>query len=411
MNEGSADSGTATGTQLGHDAHTPHRALRITFFGHDSGESTIRKRVGEFQSFGANVTGFMFQRRHDKPAIFADWTNFDLGTTDDGYHGQRLWQLLKAIGILWRHRQVLRATDVLYARNIDMLALAAVGKLVSWSRVPIVYEALDVHPAFTKTGLKARLLRFAERRLLSRSRLLIVSSPSFISNYFLPRQNYAGPWFLLENKLGSAALKIAKEPRQRPLTAPPWIIGWFGVIRCQRSLEILTHIAERHPESAVVHIRGLPSERDGITNALLTDIASKTKNVEYYGVYQSPRDLGEIYGAVDLTWAADFSASGANSDWLIPNRFYEGGLNGVPAIARRGTATGDIVEKRSTGWTFDEPFERNFEDFLAQLERATYQGVADGIRRTERSAFVDITDTRHLVQKLAEIASDAKGNP
>ncbi len=409
IDSSSGSDASAISNPIQESAQTPRPGLRIAFFGHDSSESTIRKRVYEFQSIGAKVTGFMFRRRHDKPVLEPNWTNFDLGMTDDGYHGQRLLRLLAAVGTLVRNRHVLRDADVLYARNIDMLALAAAGKMLTRTRAPIVYEALDVHPAFTKKGIKARFLRFAERRLLSRSRLLIVSSPSFIARYFLPRQNYNGPWFLLENKLGSAAGALMDaRPRKSPLNAPPWIIGWFGVIRCQRSLEILTRIAERLPRSVIVHIRGLPSERDGITDDLLKDVARKFDNIRYFGVYQSPRDLAEIYGAVDLAWAADFSASGANSDWLIPNRFYEGGLNGVPAIARKGTATGDIVERQSTGWSLDEPFEETFEAFINHLDRSTYTELVDRMLTMDRSAFVDTSDTRQLLQQLAKIAQDAR---
>jgi succinoglycan biosynthesis protein ExoL len=378
---------------------------RIVFFGHDLNESTIRKRANEFLSLGSKVTGFMFSRRREKRRAEPGWQNFELGLTDDGYYGRRIIQLCSALGVLWRNRRVLRDADVLYARNIDMLALAAAGKLLVRAKAPIAYEALDVHPAFTETGLKARLLRFAERRLLARSSLLIVSSPVFIDRYFRPVQNYKGPHFLLENKLGSAAGELinSRSSRSAPI-APPWIIGWFGVIRCQRSIEILTKLASELPQSVIVHIRGLPSERDGITDDLLKELSTKFANIKYFGAYQSPRDLVEIYSTIHLAWAVDFSASGANSDWLIPNRLYEGGINGVPAVARRGTATGDIVERRSIGWCLEEPFESNLATFIATLDCDTYSRASAHILSMDRSAFVDVADTRQLLKKLGEIA-------
>lgn len=379
--------------------------LRVAFFGHDSNESTVRKRVNGFQYLGATVTGFMFSRRHDKPTIPPTWMNVALGQTEDGYHGKRLVQLAKAISTLFRHQRLLREADVLYARNIDMLLLATAGKILGRVKAPIIYEALDVHPAFTGKGVKSRIFRFAERRLLAISSLLIVSSPVFMDRYFIPIQKYTGPWFLLENKLGaSAADQNNLHSRRRTSTGSPWIIGWFGVIRCQRSIEILMRLAARFPKSVMVHIRGLPSERDDITADLLKDLERQCPNVRYFGVYQSPRDLSEIYGAVDLVWAVDFSASGANSDWLIPNRFYEGGLNGVPALARQGTATGDLVERRQTGWCIAEPFEANLTAFIEKLDIETYATTAKHIRSMDRDTFVDLNDTRELLHKLNTLA-------
>jgi succinoglycan biosynthesis protein ExoL len=81
--------------------------LKIAFFGHDSNESTIRKRVRAFQAAGSTVVGFMFSRRRNGAVGDPEWTNVDLGITEDGFYGRRLVRLLVAIGILWRQRALL----------------------------------------------------------------------------------------------------------------------------------------------------------------------------------------------------------------------------------------------------------------------------------------------------------------
>ncbi|MFT3731418.1 MAG: glucosyl transferase [Hyphomicrobium sp.] len=383
--------------------------LQIAFFGHDWTESTIRKRVDAFERRNARVSGFMFSRDHDKAAAAPFWPNIDLGKTRDGNYGRRLIQLLAAFRTIWCNRDRLRAADIIYARNIDMLFIAFVAKHLCWSKAPLVYEALDVHPAFTRPGLFGRMLRFSERRLLSSISLLVVSSPTFMERYFEPVQGYAGSWFLLENKVSSAPEMSASRRRG---DGAPWIIGWFGVLRCRRSLRALQELAARPSSNVAVHIRGLPSETDGITKNVLERVAKETPNVHYYGTYQNPKDLVEIYGAVDLTWAVDFSASGANSDWLIPNRLYEGGLHGIPALARMDTATGNIVANDGRGWALAEPFEDSLEAFFATLNLTDYDAMAEQVRSKPRSAFVDTLDTNRLLQKLAQICrrDDARPN-
>jgi succinoglycan biosynthesis protein ExoL len=386
----------------GDDVQSP--PLTIAFFGHDWTESTIRKRIGAFLQRNTRVTGFMFRRRHDKPVSAPSWNNVELGLTDDGRYGRRLLRLLNAFPVVWRNRAQLRAADVIYARNIDMLFVALVSKRLVRADAPLVYEALDVHPAFTQPGIVGRALRFAERRLLSSIALMVVSSPTFMDRYFRPLQRYAGPWFLLENKVSSLPQGVAMPRKANP---PPWIVGWFGVLRCRRSLDILQKLAARRPHGVTIHIRGLPSETDGITKDLLDEVSARTKNIRYFGVYQNPEDLAKIYGAVDLTWAVDFSASGANSDWLIPNRLYEGGLHGIPAIARKDTATGDIVENDTRGWSLAEPFEESLDAFLDKLDAETYSTMAARLHAKDRSAFVDISDTARLLTELSRVAFPA----
>ena len=109
-----------------------------------------------------------------------------------------------------------------------------------------------------------------------------------------------------------------------------------------------------------------------ITDEMLHQVCRRTDNMHFFGAYDSARELDQIYGAIDIAWAVDFSAQGANSDWLIPNRIYESGLYGVPVIARKDTTTGQRVEELGMGWSFAEPFGANVETFLSELDVKDY---------------------------------------
>src|SRR3546814_11201269 len=73
----------------------------------------------------------------------------------------------------------------------------------------------------------------------------------------------------------------------------------------------------------------------------------------YGGEYRNPDDLPEIYGRVHLTWAFDFLDEGSNSDWLLPNRLYEGGYFGSVALVSSHTETGKKVRELGLGYTFE----------------------------------------------------------
>jgi succinoglycan biosynthesis protein ExoL len=377
----------------------------ISFFAHDSRESVVIKRAKAFQSTGASVIGFMFHRERDKDQPEPVWENVPLGATVDRNYLARLPKLCSGLWKALRHRRALAASDVIYARNFDMMVLATLAKWLSRSPAKLAYEVLDVQRAFVGDGPLRALFRWCERRLLSACDLLVVSSPMFMTHYFIARQGYKGPWFLLENKVSAAqfaAIPKAKATTSRePTAAPPWVIGWFGTLRCVRSLDILSRLAAAHPDKVTIHIRGTPSEEDIPMATLLAATAGKT-NIQYFGPYESPKDLSEIYDQIHFTWAIDFLDAGSNSDWLLPNRLYEGGLFNAISIARAGTATGTKVERDGLGVTLDEPLDESLKGWLLDMTAEQYEALSAAARRAPRALFVDEEDTATLLGLLTK---------
>jgi succinoglycan biosynthesis protein ExoL len=373
----------------------------LAFFGHDAGESTIIKRVTAFQAHGCKVLGFMFRRERGASAKPPQWENVDLGPTVDRNYLRRVPKLAAAVVTVLQHRHALARCQALYARNIDMLLIALVSRRLTGSRALVVYEVLDVQRVFIGERPINKLFRWAERRMLGSCDLLVVSSPEFMSRYFQPCQGYTGQWRLLENKISPQQLSADRAPAalRGPPDPPPWIIGWFGRLRCMRSLDILCRIADRLGERVQIRLRGLPSEEDVPMRALVQACAART-NLTYEGEYDSRRDLPDMYAGVHFAWCVDYQDAGANSDWLLPNRIYEGGLFGALALARKNTATARKVEREHLGWPFAEPLDQQICDFLDGLEVEAYTRARHALEGADRSLFVDDTDTKELLEYL-----------
>ena len=131
---------------------------------------------------------------------------------------------------------------------------------------------------------------------------------------------------------------------------------------------------------------------------------SARKNMLYGGPYRSPQDLAFIYGQVHFAWCIDYLDAGGNSDWLLPNRVYEGGLMGCLAMARKKTATSRMVDRLGLGWSFEEPLASTVSNFLAHLATGTYQDAQRRLEAISRSTFVDLTDTRDLLDDIDKLA-------
>lgn len=383
---------------------------RMACFFHDATESTVMKRIEAFQAAGSDVTGFTFRRLRNTRTRAPFWRNVDLGVTEERNYVKRIPKLAVGLFKTLTHWRTLRQARVFYARNIDMLIIAVLARALTGSRGAVVYEVLDIQRIFLGEGRVNTAVRWAERALLKQTQLLVVSSPDFISRYFESVQGYAGAWQLLENKVSaSARLSDALSGSHAPPPAPPWVIGWFGVLRCARSLDILALIAERLGDKVAIHLRGVASE-DDLPLAEIEARCARHSNMSYLGPYLNPDDLPTIYGAVHFAWSIDYLDAGTNSDWLLPNRLYEAGLFGVPALTREGTATARKAVEEHLGWSLAEPLEHSVTQFLATLDDGAYADMRRSISGKDRSAFVDTGDTRALLQRIDALTAGARSS-
>ena len=374
----------------------------IAFFAHERGDARVMKRIAALQDQGRKVIGFTFHRVRDKADLPPAWENIHLGTTYNRRYLQRLWAFVKCAGVLWANRDRLGDCAVIYAVNTDNAALALLGRFFAGRRVPLVLELADIQPAMTGGGVVSKILRAIERAVLSRSALLVTTSPGFVREYFLPVQEYTGEIFLLENKVYPCRrLPVASPENSAPVSGGrPWVIGCFGALRCRRSLELMHSLALRLGDRVRIVLRGYPAgtiadEFDG----LLGDLP----NFEFGGSYFYPDELAEMYAGIDFNWAFDMSDPDGNSAWLLPNRIYEGGCFGVPVIGARATETGRWIDEHSLGWTFAEPLGENLAAFFEALEPADWETVKCRCTSHPRGEFTGEADYRSLAERLKQL--------
>jgi len=382
----------------------PRHARTLAFFGHDRSESTIIKRVRTFQANDTRVIGFMFRRLRGGVARVAECEAVELGITQDRRYIKRLTNLAMGLYRTFVRRDLLRQCDAIYARNIDMLLLAVLGKMIARAKAPIVYEALDIREVFVGQRYINRLFRWAERALMRRTSLLVISSPDHMTQYFGPVQRYAGQWYLLENKMSAEQLRGHERSLGCLSPGPPWIVGLFGALRCARSLDLLTGLAAAAPERIVIHLRGTPSETN-IPTARLKELTRRFSNIRYFGPYAAPNDLSDIYGQVHFIWSCDLLEPAHNSATCLSNRLYEGCYYGAVAIAKNGTATARKIELDGLGVALDEPLDKSLIDFFAELTPANYIAMRASLEALPPSQFIDLHDTRMLLTRIDELGA------
>jgi succinoglycan biosynthesis protein ExoL len=333
---------------------------RIAFFGHDVTDAAVRRRVQSFVDDGLEVTGFMMRRKDgDVPG----WKNFDLGETRDGAFIHRIRSIFSGARIAASHGDELAKADAFYARNLDMLATAFLARRKAKLNTPVIYESLDIHRLLTRNDLVGTLMRRLEGWLLGMTSGLVVSSPGFLKHHFC--RHYPGRFraFLVENRLAAGAAYGPRPPAE-PFAGQKLRLGWVGILRCQRSFDLLAALAAAFPDTVEVHLHGLPARREiPVFEPRIDAIA----NMTYHGRYRSPEDLAAIYAGLDVVWAGDFMEAGMNSVWLLPNRIYEGGYFGTPPIAPSGTETAAWIDANACGFILPEPLGETLPQLVRDL--------------------------------------------
>ena len=348
--------------------------MKVAYFVHDLHDAAVARRVSMMQAGGLEPVILGFRRAATIPADIGGAPVVDLGRTADARLIQRAAAILRNLLFGRTIRRAVQDCAILVGRNLESLILAA-GAARKRPGARLVYECLDIHRTLLSRKPAHRMIQKIERAYLRRIDLLITSSPAFLSHYFLPRMDPSEAPLLLENKV----LRImgpSTRPRLAREAGPPWTIGWFGMLRCRKSLAMLASLVRGSQGRIKVLIAGKPaySEIEDFDEAV-----TAVEGLEFVGSYQAG-DLAELYRRTHFTWAIDYFEEGLNSSWLLPNRLYEGSFHGSVPIALRSVETGAWLRHRDAGILVDDP-RSDLPGLFATLDMAAYEAERAKIDR------------------------------
>lgn len=376
--------------------------MKIFYLAHDLDDPAICRRAAQLKQGGAELSLAGFRRRSSADPLPQDVV-VELGRTIDGRLAQRALTILTTALRVNGWGRKARGSDVLVARGLEMLVLGALVRFVVCRDTPLVYECLDIHRLMVADGIVGRTLRRIEGWLLRSCSLLITSSPAFITSHFLPAHGSLPPVLLWENRMLAGEYRQDQSP-SRPEIGEPWRIGWFGMIRCERSLHLLQGLCLALPGQVEVEVRGRPTRE--IRPKLEAAIAA-TPGLTFGGPYDRSRDLSNMYGRVHFAWAIDFFEAGANSAWLLPNRLYEGPAHGAIPIALDSVETGHWLARHRFGVLLTPSVEHDLLAFFKRLDAGTYRSLVGDLAAVDPRAFCQPdNELVDIVARLSRLASE-----
>lgn len=364
--------------------------MHLGYLVHNLNDPAVERRCSMLARGGASIALAGFCRDAALAPAIAQHKPMVIGQSADAAMVRRALSTLREAVF---HRALARHfadCDVICARNLEQLAIA---RTVAGER-PLIYECLDIHRSLVGSSLPARLVQRIEAALLPRVDLLMTSSPAFVRHHFASTTLDA-PIELVENKL------LVEEGEMPGSVAPkpsfPIRMGWFGMLRCSRTLEFLSQLVSASDGTIEVLIAGKPSSAE---LPHLQQVVEATPGMTFSGPYRYS-DLPELYGQCHFAWAIDWFEEGLNSSWLLPNRLYEPLAYGVVPIALRNVEVGRWLAANDAGLlveTAEDARER-----LLALTLDELSALQSSVQRIDRGKLVaGDADCRALVGILAK---------
>lgn len=370
------------------------------------GDAAVARRIRMVQLGGVSaVRPVGFRRTAAAVPQIDGQETLDLGRTEDGRLARRVVSLAAAVRRTPRWGSAVGDVDVIMARSLEALVLARAFRRRFAPTAPLVYESLDIHRLVVGSGPVPTALRTLEARAMADCDLVVTSSPGFVREYFSRYHGSAPPIAILENKILSSELAggtpDASVRGRTPPPAPPWRIGWFGMLRCRRSLHALAELCRRLPGTVRVEIHGRPAVH--LTEELPA-VAAATQGMTFHGPYDRRSDLADIHAGVHFCWTLDYFEAGTNSDWLLPNRLYEAGAFGRVPLASRAVETGRWLTARGAGVLLDEPVEQSLPRYFGTLTDEAFDRARAAVLRIPIDDVVaGAAQSREFVHRLAAL--------
>lgn len=357
------------------------------------GQPRHSKRISMLQGSGFDVEVVAFERDYHKGRL-PDCNIKSLGKISHSKYLQRVFKLIKAFQIL---RNAIKNNDIIYASGPDMAYLTLLAGI--GFRKPIVLEVGDIREIQIVKGFVGNFVRIVDKYLVQKCSLLVSTTPAFINEYYKKWLNVKIPSIVLENKLEKNCYKKVFKNKTNKIR-----IGYFGLLRCNWSWEVLKNLAILNPDNIEIILAGYPINPKGIPEK-----ANAINNIRYLGEYKSPDDLSRLYGQVDLIWAVypGPEVVEKNQRWAQmvcrSNRFYESCYFQTPLISLKNSGDGIEVKKYNIGLIIDN---QNINDVISKIEQISIKDLnywKINMENVPQDVFVYTTEIEELKKSILQI--------
>jgi succinoglycan biosynthesis protein ExoL len=369
------------------------------------GDARSRIRIEALKQEGAQALILGFKRELYNGAPYRDPV-ISLGILPHGRYFIRLGTYLKALLQIIKHS---KQVQFIYVLGLDLALLTWLAMLGRRSAVKLVLEIQDIRSVLLKKGITGAIARQVEKFIVPRVDMLVVTSAAYVDDYYAQRARLRPVRHcVIENKIDDVPVMRQQLNIADSYVKPDAIlwIGYFGMLRCRRTLDIILAAAGAAQGRIRFYMRGVLHDTGEYEQRIRSH-----PYVEYGGEYRSPDELGPMYGRVDMVWACYPDAGGSAGNWLWArtNRFYEACYFRKPIIAAAGTQDGKAVDEHKIGLCIDLHNKTQSLDILLVLNSERLDTWRRNVASLPKRLYVYGAEHRNLLQQLADLPVQASG--
>ena len=321
-----------------------------------------------------------------------------IGKISDGNYFRRTLILLASLKKL---KLRLRECEITYVSGFDMLFLTVLVKKLFKLRFSIVYEIGDIRDIQTKPSILGRATRWLDRLMIKQVDLVVATSVGYVKGYYSKWLGENPKYHIIENKL---EFKSEDQKNIYPIVKKAKItIGYFGVLRCSRSIEILCMLAKSQPENFEVMIAGVFQDQSFMR------LISNVTNIKYFGTYESPNDLHMLYSKVDVVWACYPFPNDVDQNWkwARTNRFYESCYYSTPMIFLKGSGDENSILKYEIGMPIQNHNDDIVLDQFSHLNWANIEKWHKAFKDVPEAVFLLGAERKEIKNKLINLCNNS----
>ena len=368
--------------------------MNIIYILQVSSHARYWRRIDNLGSLGIKSTVFAFEREKFYEGTKKGRSYKSLGNIKQQNYIKRIIPLIKSISII---KNEIGNADVIYSFGMDTFIIGWLATLFKSNKPKFVYEVGDIRTVFTNEGVISKIFKFIERLILKKSDLLVVTSEAYIQGYFEEIQKVSNlNYHVIENKpelnINFSNVNTNKNKKNQRIR-----IGYFGVLRCRRTFEILRKLIKEHGDRFELYVRGIVTEgKDIVDEIKLLD------NVKIEGEYKVPDDLPSMYDQVDIIWAC-YPYMGeqiSNWMWAKTTRFYEACYFKTPMITLEGSQDSYYVKEKGIGIELDLSNKNLAVKQLSELSMQQIEEMTNSYEKVSPDVYTYGREHQELIEKL-----------
>lgn len=262
--------------------------------------------------------------------------------------------------------------------------------LISFKKVPYVYEISDVLYAYPKYDKVRWIMKMLDKHIIKKAKYVVMTSGGFQQFYGLNDEKV----ILLPNKVSSILMNV--ERRIISKVEHKLRFAFIGAIRYDAIFRFAKTIGERFPNYEFHFYGGAPEKTLIRVNAM----TSQYKNVFHHGPFKSPGDLQGIYNDVDVVVTC-YDTNSLNERIAEPNKLYESILFCRPIVVSEGTYLAKRVEEYGCGYAINPSSVDLIASFVKSLTIKELSTISEHERQID---VMEITnDATLLINALTNI--------